>query len=273
MSMIASVLDFLQSITAHTTPGARIIVGLQGVQGIGKSTLAGQLVASSRENSDSDTRIVATISLDDFYLPHDALVSLADDHDEFRVRGNPGTHDLDALQQALDDFAQGREYMRVPVYDKAARAGRGDRIGWKEIPCRLHETKDDVDKNRHHILFLEGWCVGFHPDMEDGRATVIDTALQLYSALWSRLHGLIVLEPPHLGIVYEWREESEAARRCDGKGAMTQEEVRYFVDVYMPTYRRYLPTLKWNRLRMPVRRLRLDARRCLYDETTATSLA
>lgn len=258
----ASVLEFLESLASSATAGSRIIVGLQGVQGTGKSTLAEELVASSRAAT-STTHIVATLSLDDFYLPHDALSSLAADHDEFRVRGNPGTHDVHALDEALDAFAQGGAHMRVPVYDKAARGGRGDRVGWKHVSCR-----SDSDDARC-VLLLEGWCVGFHPDAEDGH-TVVDSALQRYSTTWGRLDGLIVLEPPRLDIVYAWREESEAARRRAGQGAMTEEEVRRFVDVYMPTYARYLPTLKWNRLRMPVRRLRLDDRRRLCDGATTS---
>lgn len=40
-----------------------------------------------------------------------------------------------------------------------------------------------------------------------------------------------------------WREEPEQLLREAGKPAMTQDEVRDFVDRFMPAYKQYLPAL------------------------------
>ena len=56
-------------------------------------------------------------------------------------------------------------------------------------------------------------------------------------------HAFVVVKAREMQYVYEWREEAEAERRARGDGAMTQAEVRAFVDRYMPSYQRCLGRL------------------------------
>lgn len=173
-----------------------VVVGLQGVQGSGKSRLGTEL-GSEWE----------AISVDDFYLP---CLSV--------TRGPPGTHDVEWLERTLVRWKEGERDVEVPTFDKTLREGRGDRSGTRKL-----------NRDARHLL-LEGWCVGFEP------LSSTDYAFRPYSErVWGRLDLLLVLHPPSLEVVHEWRWESEEK--------MGKEEVRAFVEEYMPYYRTYLPSL------------------------------
>lgn len=189
-----------------------MIVGVQGVQGAGKSTLCRTMCERNRG--------WGAISLDDFYLPDAELRALyAESRDPLWAgRGNPGTHDVAALLGTLRRFKAG-ESSTVPVYDKTRFGGRGDRVGSRTLPPG-------------DVLLVEGWCLGFQPD--DGRDNV-NVALRAYDALYDLMDAMLVLRPTTLGVVYTWRRQSE---RC-----MTDAETTAFIDRYMPAYDRYLPGL------------------------------
>jgi D-glycerate 3-kinase len=208
-----SVIDYLEAQPAGS------IVGLQAVQGSGKTTLCNSL-----------SKKFTILSLDDFYLPCYELAILYKDtcNELYSVRGNPGTHDVQRLVDALDLFRR-RVPIKVPIYDKYAHDGRGDRIGWKMV-----QPAD--------VLILEGWCVGFTPVSDD---SMVDKHLVDYQRVFQQFDAMVVLKPPYLDIVYKWREEAEAAVRAH-KTAMTKSQVVAFVDKYMPTYKTYLPELYQN---------------------------
>jgi len=200
--MIAWVLD-------HVPQGSPrcLFVGVQGVQGSGKSTACAAMVQWLETQG---RHRAATLSLDDFYLPHHAL--------QGKIRGPPGTHDLELMRTTLLRImsAQTQDIL-VPVYDKSAHGGQGDRAS-QGRPLKL-----PLD-----VLFLEGWCMGFTGD-----------AFARYEReVYPLLDALIWLDAP-IECAYEWRERAEAARREAGDEAMTSEEVRRFVDEYMPFYRHH----------------------------------
>ena len=184
----------------------KFIVGLQGVQGCGKSTVAARL----RRDPTWDA-----VSIDDFYLPHEQLGA--------RTRGLPGTHDLSLLESTLSRFKSGCPSVRVPMYDKARHNGRGDRVGWRH----LRDTAD--------TLLVEGWCLGFCPD---GTLDELDEHVKAYAdALHHRIDALLLLKPPSLDVVHGWRAQAEP------EGGMGPDELVSFVNHYMPAYHRYLHSL------------------------------
>ena len=67
--------------------------------------------------------------------------------------------------------------------------------------------------------------------------------LEAYLPLWEFLDAMIVLDA-EWAWAYEWREEAEEALRREGRGAMSESEVRAFVDGYVPAYELYLPGLR-----------------------------
>jgi D-glycerate 3-kinase len=125
----------LHTRSSPIVPVPPLFVALQGPQGIGKTTLTSSLqdalhsVAQRRgrptspfeaEASLTPRPKVMVLSLDDFYLPHSAMVALAcasratavssEEENSPRPnkllsgRGLPGTHDLPLLTSVLSNF-------------------------------------------------------------------------------------------------------------------------------------------------------------------------
>tara|TARA_Y100000741_G_scaffold356682_1_gene333624 strand:- start:957 stop:1637 length:681 start_codon:yes stop_codon:yes gene_type:complete len=185
-----------------------VIIGVQGIQGCGKSTLCEQI-----ENTSPDS--IFAVSLDDFYKINSEINF---DNDDWRLcgRGNPGTHDVELLYKCLYDFKHGLA-VEFPIYDKTLFGGHGD---------RSRATK--TSKITSTILLVEGWCLGFTP-INDG--DIIDENLKEYQNAFSLIDGMIVLQSD-IENLREWRFESEKK--------MSYDETQKFIDRFIPTYDRYL---------------------------------
>jgi len=171
-----------------------MIVGLQGVQGCGKSYVGARL------GDDWET-----LSLDDFYLPNLSC-----------TRGPPGTHDIDWLKRVIDDWKMGVRDIRVPVFDKTLRKGQGDRCGTRRL-----------NAHAKHLL-VEGWCIGFIPLGQD------DCVVRKYDTiLRARLDRLVVLHPPSLNVVYSWRLQSETVLDDASVRAFVDRYMPYYY-AYLP---------------------------------------
>lgn len=192
-----------------------VVVGIQGVQGVGKSHLCSLLTKAHSGST--------ALSIDDFYYGRGTMAMDA-------VRGWPGTHDVEWLSRCVDDLRRRAPAVRVPVYDKGARAGQGDRTGVRTIT------------GRPSIVFVEGWCLGFSPRGIDDE---LDRRVREYeNMLTPRLDGFVVLHAP-AAAAYAWRERAEATMRRKNHGeAMSTTQVARFVDHYMPVYKRYLERLQ-----------------------------
>lgn len=203
----------------------RIIVGLQGVQGSGKSTVARQLTGGGWE----------ALSMDDFYLPADEM-SVA-------FRGHPGTHDVAWMERVLRAFKNEEDEIVVPVYDKSLREGLGDRAG-----CRL------LDGSASQLL-LEGWCLGFE-GRDDNADDPVDRHVRHYADhIHPLLDAMMILRPLSFDIAHAWRASAEPSN------GMNEEQLRRFVDHYMPLYERYCPALYANPPVRPSLLLDLNDRR------------
>lgn len=221
--------------------GETLLVGINGAQGTGKSTLADFLKKTLE--TDSNLRVVV-LSLDDFYLGKAQRKQLAEEvHPLLQTRGVPGTHDmhmLDAALSSLQTLDAGSE-LRLPCFDKA-RDERADKIHWRVVT-------GPVD-----IIVLEGWCVGStaQPDaelrapvnvleeQEDGSSNwrgFINEALKgVYAKSFSGINLLIFLKVPSFDAVLRWRYEQEEklaaslpAGTCD---TMSREQVLRFIQHY-----------------------------------------
>jgi D-glycerate 3-kinase len=209
------------------------VIGLCGAQGVGKSTIAKYAVALLEERGQ---RAVA-LSLDDFYLTHEARQRLAREvHPLLATRGPPGTHDVGMAGAAIDQLrSKGKAVL--PRFDKATD-NRAPRTSWSTVAS-------PVD-----VIILEGWCVGA---LSQGRAALATPVNDLerdedteavwrtyvndqldgpYQTLFGRLHDLILLQAPSFEVVAGWREEQEAKLRGKGGGGMTPAEVTRFVSHY-----------------------------------------
>lgn len=217
----------------HRRLNRPVIQGLLGGQGTGKSTLTKilQIILTKRGLR------VYSLSLDDLYKTYAERQTLRQLNPLLIWRGPPGTHDVDLGLKIFDQFLgqQASTPIRVPVFDKYAVTGQGDRAGFEAI-----ETPLDV-------LIFEGWCVGVHPipdqrfdhppapiDSECDRqfARDMNAAIAAYVPLWERLDALWVLNPIDYRLSLGWRQEAESEAIASGKTGMSPSEIQRFVEYF-----------------------------------------
>ncbi|KAF2642391.1 D-glycerate 3-kinase-like protein [Massarina eburnea CBS 473.64] len=248
----------------HKASSRPIILGITGLQGSGKSTWASLIVGLlASEYSLS----AITVSLDDFYKTHDGLVARREQDAEnkiYRTRGQPGTHDEQLAAQFFKELAEfkGDSELRIPSFDKSMFNGEGDRAP-KDI---WHGMKKKPD-----VVVFEGWCVGFQPlarsDVEEKHKLAIAGKLPVNTPAQHKLEHLLEVNesleryceafmgPQHFDFmihidtndlknVYKWRLEQEHKLIAAKGTGMKDEEVKAFIDGYMPGYELYLEKLR-----------------------------
>ena len=236
--------SFVQRVLADILASGARIYGITGPQGCGKSTLTAQLAGAA---ATAGVRL-ASVSIDDFYLDHDARQALAREvHPLLATRGPPGTHDVDLACRTLDALRQGSAIL--PRFDKLAD---------RRLPRPQWPRLEGVD-----LVVFEGWFLGTpaQADAElerpvnalerdedpDGRwrRWCNDALARDYPALWRRIDRLLFLQGPGFDIVPDWRwqqEQSLQAAHPDRK-AMTREQVERFVQFFERTSRQAMRTL------------------------------
>lgn len=243
---VAAVGDFLlEAMAAAQRPPC---IGVSGLQGSGKTRLAGQL---RRALARRGVR-VQVLSLDDFYLGRRERAELARTlHPLFATRGVPGTHDTDLLRHALDALPRVRpvQPLALPRFDKG-RDTRRPPSHWRRV-----STPPD-------LIVLEGWCVGVpaqaraalmqpinalerDEDAEGRWRRAVNAALAgPYARLWRRLEHLIVLAAPNFEVVARWRTEQEQALRArHAPRALDDAALRRFLMHYERLSRHALASL------------------------------
>lgn len=190
-----------------------LIIGLNGAQGSGKSTLT-KILSTLLEHGFN--KKIVSLSIDDLYKTKHQREKLAlDIHPLFATRGVPGTHDVDLGKSILNHLKQGTEpEVHIPVFDKSI----DDRLQQKY----WSKVSGDCD-----IVIFEGWCVGSSPQQErdlqhpvnqlekdedpDGTwRKFVNRQLETdYQDLFSIIDILIMLQIPNFNKVYEWRKLQE----------------------------------------------------------------
>lgn len=233
------------------------IIGLNGVQGVGKTTLVKALASTLRDREGLQTLVV---SVDDFYLTHADQAALAAAHPDNALvscRGEPGTHDMALAGAFLAAIVAGRP-ARVPQYDKSAFAGRGDRVADESA----WEAVNQPGQPRIQVVILEGWCVGFRPlapadvkaRWEAPSRTLrahalehllfVNERLRSYDVITDLFDAFIHVDAEDTQYVYDWRREQEVKLREEKGTGMTDEQVVKFVDAYYPAYELFSDKLR-----------------------------
>ncbi|KAH6691672.1 D-glycerate 3-kinase [Plectosphaerella plurivora] len=239
-----------------TKPGRPFFVGLNGVQGVGKTTLV-KALATTLTSQGHNTLV---FSIDDLYLPHAEQQALAAAHPDnalVQQRGEPGTHDLDLARRFFGDILAGNP-TRVPSYDKSQFSGQGDRA-----PESTWEPINQPGQPPVRVVIFEGWSVGFRAlsdaDVESrwrapGTRTLakhpldhllfVNDKLRGYDDLTNLLDVFVHIDAEDTQYVYDWRLQQEAALRAERGTGMTDEQVVKFVDGYYPAYELFSPSLR-----------------------------
>jgi len=220
---------------------APLVVGIQAPQGCGKTTLVAELETLLA----SVGLRAASVSVDDFYLTFEGQQKLASEfagNPLLELRGNAGSHDLALGAETLERLVRGEEgAIALPRYDKSLHGGRGDRAPREAWPV----VAAPVD-----VVLFEGWMLGFRPvgaakaREASPHLPAVDAFLEGYERAWdSRCDSwLVVRATKGPSCVYGWRLQAERQlREASGGKGMTDEQVKDFVDRFLPAYEAYLP--------------------------------
>lgn len=188
-----------------------VIIGINGSQGSGKSTLC-KILSTLLENGFN--KKVVSLSIDDLYKTRAQRQVLAESiHPLLKTRGVPGTHDI-ALGIHVLEKLKNNAPVKIPAFDKST----DDRCAEKEWL--------NIQHNADVILF-EGWCVGSIPEEPSQLNSAINSLeekedadsrwrqyvnLQLatdYQRLFGLLDRLVMLQIPDFNNVFEWRTLQE----------------------------------------------------------------
>lgn len=228
-----------------------LILGINGAQGSGKTTLAALLAVILPRAFGLNT---VAFSIDDLYLTRIERQEVAKDvHPLFLTRGVPGTHDVALGHDLLDALAGATEQdsVQIPVFDKA-HDDRAPKSEWRAIT-------GPVD-----VIIIEGWCVGStaqddvalakplndlerHDDAQgDWRGHVNSMLSGDYAGFFARIDRLIMLGVPSFEKSHDWRREQENKLRSkspQGTEIMDDAQLARFMMHYERLTRHNLATL------------------------------
>ncbi|APD90102.1 kinase [Alteromonas mediterranea] len=214
------------------------IVGINGSQGSGKSTLTSFI---EYYLSSVHGKQVVSLSIDDFYFEQSQRNALAIKvHPLLATRGVPGTHNIPLALDTLRNLDSGSRTL-LPRFDKAT-----------DNPFPTEQWP--VIVSSPDFIILEGWCVGATPqsqselkppinhleEVEDPlgiwRSFVNTELAGDYQTLFAKIDYRIMLKAPSFDCVYQWRLEQEhkLAKKAakNSTGVMSDEEVANFVQHY-----------------------------------------
>ena len=218
------------------------VIGIQGGQGTGKSTLGAFLVEYLRGIGYSAERF----SIDDFYETNKRRLQISKKYPNnafYQIpRGMPGTHRTAVLRSTLSKIKAGKNF-DIPIFDKSLFEGRGD---------VLKKTKKI--KERQDFIIFEGWCIGapyvssevfqkickkhkiilrnLDPLMKDHK--VVLQFLKKYQSLWKYIDYMIMLKPDSSDLHTIWRYQQEV-ELIEQKGqGMSKGQIENFVQPYLP---------------------------------------
>jgi len=215
-----------------------VFVGIQAPQGGGKTTLVSHVLGLLSEAGLRGTGV----SIDDFYLTRQEQLALAEAHPGnpyLEHRGYPGTHDIDLGVSTLTALAglgpgESERVARVPVYDKSAHGGRGDRAPdaqWRNVASPLD------------LVFVEGWMFGFSPVADSSIGDVYlkepNRVLGRYETWYQFLDAFVALRAVDPNFVLKWRVEAEEAAKAKGKPGLDRAAIEDYVRRFLPAYARY----------------------------------
>jgi D-glycerate 3-kinase len=231
-----------------------ILVGLNGSQGSGKTTLCDYVQTALAEQYGK--RALA-LSIDDFYLTREQRLALASNmHPLCATRGVPGTHDMGLLGTTvaqLLDSSRSSDVV-IPRFNKAT----DDRAPAQE----LERWSGGLD-----VLLLEGWCLGVLPQTDEMLVSPINALeanedadgvwrqwsnrnlAEHYVPFYASVDFWVMLAAPDFDCVLAWRTEQEEKLRqslsdtASSNALQSPQALQRFVQHYERLTRQCLATL------------------------------
>ncbi len=247
-------LPLVENIRAHLNSAEEpLVIGLNGAQGSGKTTLGDFLVHALTTEYGLN---VVGVSLDDFYLTKQQRLDLSKMvHPLFETRGVPGTHDLPLAMKTMQSLIEGKQ-TAIPRFNKA-------------LDDRFDESEWDIVSPGVDVIVFEGWCTGAEAQLPEAlvspvnqleseedqnlvwRRYINQQLLSHYPHLFNLIDQCIMLKAPSFDCVYNWRLEQEhkLAKRLESesdevkKSVMTDEQVARFIRFYQRITETILETL------------------------------
>lgn len=217
-----------------------LIIGINGSQGSGKSTLS-HILKDLLEQTFNQR--VLNISIDDFYKSHQQRQKIANDiHPLLSTRGVPGTHHIQQIIALFNALKKNdKKGLIIPCFNKATDNPYPKKT-WRKI-------NQPID-----IILFEGWCVGASAEEDKNLANPINylereqdndgqwreyVNQQLkndYKKLFSYIDKLIYLQIPSFEHAQQWRllQEHKLAKSTNTPSTtiMTNDEIHHFMMHY-----------------------------------------
>jgi D-glycerate 3-kinase len=223
------VLDFARAQLARVSHRP-VVIGIQGPQGGGKTTLTRALLEALAQQEIRS----AAVSIDDFYMTRGGQLEVSaayPGNPYLEHRGYPGTHDIALGANTMRQLRAGTA-LRIPVYDKSAHGGRGDRAPereWRPITGPLD------------IVFVEGWMLGFEPvadsTITDEPLKIANSKLPDYQMWYGLIDAWVVLRALDPEYVLIWRVEAEEKMKASGKPGLSRADIEDYIRRFLPAYR------------------------------------
>lgn len=222
--------------------GATTIVGIQGGQGTGKTTIVQFLERQLKKKGFK----AQSFSIDDFYKSWKERKKLQQKYPSnpfYRIsRGLPGTHRVKLLLETLQRAKAGKEF-EIPTFDKSLYDGKGDVL-----------KKTRTVKGRQDFVIVEGWCVGIPEvssqkfveickrnnidigklDPQGQHHKVVLNFIKEYQQVWKMLDYLVMLKADLPEVHQKWRLLQEKRLKEKKGQGMKEKEVHSFVEPFLP---------------------------------------
>lgn len=221
-----------------------LVVGVNGAQGTGKSTLSKVLAVALEQEFGIR---VAVISIDDIYHTKSRRLELGEQiHPLLVTRGVPGTHDTNLGMHVISEL-KARRPVCIPSFDKSTD-DRRPQDEWENC-------SEPVD-----VILFEGWCIGALPQQMETLAHPMNSLEQTedadarwrtyvnqqlagdYVPLFGLLDRLVILKAPDFECVHHWRGEQEQKLRASlmaqfgntehAAGLMNEQQLARFIMHY-----------------------------------------
>lgn len=249
-----------------------IIMGIQGHQGCGKTTLT-SIISYMLVNFYNVNCV--NLSIDDFYKTFDELKAFKIKNPKFKYRGPPGTHDLNLANEILHKVKNNNFNYYLPRYNKLLNKGLGDRNNnglFINFPVE--------------ILLFEGWFLGALP-IENLNGSIIynnssrnhkkddyqyyesfsqklvyksNENLKNYIPLWQQCDFFLSIRPFNFKLSKYWRIQTE----MNSKGGMDKITTLKFVNYFWRALPPEVYLDKLDELKKPHIKLVIDENRDFY---------